>query len=807
MLKLSAILKRSFYFFFLISFISVTTTVAQELFINEFLASNSTINKDPDFNEFGDWVEIYNAGNNTIELSGYYITDNLNDTTKWVIPDDAYIAPKSFLLFWADGKDTALVDLHTNFKLSKSGEEIGLFNANKVLLDSVVYNSQKTDISFGRKPDGNSNWHFFDEPTPNSSNITEGYLIASPPQFSLSEGFYSDNQVLELSTDSPTAIIHYALNGDEPTESSPIYSSSLQVKSRVGEANVISLIRTNKDQPQWLPDWVPPAGEIFKATVIRARTYEPGKNPSKIITKTYFVDPGIFQRYSTIPVISLVTDNKNLFDDETGIYVPGNSQNGNYFKDWEKPAHIEFFEPGGEPGFAQDVGIKIQGGSSPASPQKGLHVFARNIYSKNRIEYPLFENSKSKANKLTEFKRFIIRAWGSTISAALFNDAFAHRLMEESALDIQAYRPTVVFINGEYWGLHELREANKNSWYYQFHYGINREDPGIDILEHVYWGDLPYANTDEGNALHWNNMKTFLRTHDMSEQENYDYIKTQIDVDNFINYLGHCIYCGKWDWPNNNDASWRPRTPDGKWKWIQYDMETSFGVAAELGSVFAMLGPQFNMIEHVIDGVFIPGFGTYGPHPLLPKLLENDEFKNSFRNWFADHLDLEFTPARAISILDEMAAEIEPYMQEYKHRWPFTTDMNNDWYYHLDLIRNFINVRQDIVKQHLIEQFGSTAVSEETPYRTIPKEYLLFQNYPNPFNQSTLIQFHLPKAGNVSVNIYNISGKNVATLTNKTYAAGRYTLSWDSQNNATGLYYYVLKTQKYKAIKKMLLLK
>jgi hypothetical protein len=83
----------------------------------------------------------------------------------------------------------------------------------------------------------------------------------------------------------------------------------------------------------------------------------------------------------------------------------GDSGSGNYFQDWEKPAHIEFFVPGGELGFSQDVGISIQGGTSPASPQKGLHVIARSEYGKNRIEYPIFENDPSKAKNLTEFKR------------------------------------------------------------------------------------------------------------------------------------------------------------------------------------------------------------------------------------------------------------------------------------------------------------------------------------------------------------------------------------------------------------------
>ncbi len=118
-------------------------------------------------------------------------------------------------------------------------------------------------------------------------------------------------------------------------------------------------------------------------------------------------------------------------------------------------------------------------------------------------------------------------------------------------------------------------------------------------------------------------MMDFIYSHNMTEPENYDYLKTQMDMDNFIAYMGHCIYLGKWDWPNNNDASWRPRTPDGKWRWIQFDMETGFGVGAGLGPEYSGLGPQLNMFEAAIKGVEIPNFGTYGPHPILARIYTN----------------------------------------------------------------------------------------------------------------------------------------------------------------------------------------
>ncbi|NIA30211.1 MAG: hypothetical protein GWP06_09905 [Actinobacteria bacterium] len=691
---------------FFIIFFFLSNTRAQDIYINEFLASNSSINQDPDFNEYSDWLELFNAGEQDATLDGFYLTDDLDDSTKWRIPNGTTIQAGGFLLIWADKNDSSLNALHTNFNLKKSGEQIGLFAPDGSVIDSLSYDGQTTDISYGRKPDGSAEWFFFEQPTPGETNGGELFSKAEPPQFSISGGFYSKSQMLEISTANPAAVIHYTLDCSDPTATSPAYTGQIPLTSRSGDANYFSEIRTTADPEPWLPDWVPPAGEVFKATVVRARAFQDGKTPSDIITQTYFIDPNIASRYPTIAVISLVSDYKNLFDDATGIYVPGNThrsgstRSGNYFQGWEKPAHIEFFESGGEREFSQDVGIKIQGGTSQASAQKGLHVIARSEYGSNRIKYPIFKNTRFKARDIKEYKRFIIRAWGSTINAALFNDAYAQSLMADTDLDINAYRPVVLFIDGEYWGLHELREANKNSWYYQYHYNIDRDNPGFDILEHTDRSGKPYAAVDEGDATHWNAMVQFLQTHDMSLAENYDYIKTQMDVDNFIEYIGHCVYLVKWDWPNNNEASWRPKTPDGKWRWTQYDMETSFGVAAALNPIYKSLGASFNMIRDVIYGTPIIGFGQFGPHPVLDRLLENNEFKNAFAKWFYDNMKTRFSPENMSALLDTMAAEIEPYLPEYRQRWPFVTDMNNDWHYHLNLIKDFAQKRPDYVKQH-----------------------------------------------------------------------------------------------------------
>jgi hypothetical protein len=792
-------------FIFFAIYTSAGFPQSKRVVINEFLATNSSINNDPDFGLYSDWIELYNPGNDKVDLSAWYLTDDLSIPSKWQIPEKTQIAPGEFLIFWADGKNADLIDYHTDFNLSQSGEEIGLFDVDFALIDKIVYEKQTTDISFGRQPDCGENWYFFDRPTPGGTNNSPIHNKTNPPRFSLPAGFYTEDRFLEISTDDPSATVRYTTDGNEPTETSPAYSVPLMVKSRVGEPNVFAEIRTNADPYLWLPDWEPPNGEVFKVTVIRARVFKTGFHPSEIVSKTYFVGANIKKRYPTVPVISLISDYKHLFDDITGIYVPGiyhrtgDSGSGNYFRDWEKPAHIEFFEPGGELGFSQDVGIRIQGGSSPASPQKGLHVIARSEYGSNRIEYPIFANDPSQARHLTEFKRFIIRAWGSLITGSLFNDAYAHRLMAKGEIDIQAYRPAVVFINGEYWGLHALREANKNSWYYQYHYDIDREYPGFDILEHSFRNGRPYPYVDEGDAENWNAMIEFLNTHDMRSSDNYEYIKTQIDIDNFITYLGHCIYVGKWDWPNNNDASWRPRTEDGRWRWIQYDMETGFGVATQLGPEYAMLGPQLNMLKAAVEGIDIPGFGRYGPHPVLEKLYVNDEFKDSFMDWFSEHMDCEFMPDSMNCLLEDMAAEIRPYMREYKDRWPFIGDVDSEWANSLEQIKGYNEIRPVYMRKHLLEQ---NIAGEKTPV-----EYRLYQNFPNPFNSLTIISFSIAARQRVRLSIYNTLGQEIDIPVDEMLSAGHHTLRWNAENRPSGLYMYRLQSDHYSETGKMVLLR
>ena len=166
-----------------ILFFFIQNEASAQVYINEWMSSNSSVISDPDFDNTGDWIELFNDSNDTFNLTSHFLTDNLNSPTKWGFPADTKIAPNDFLLIWADAED---VGLHTNFKLTKEAEEIGLYNSDMLLLDSIIYGQQATNISMGRVTDGAMDLGFFPEPTPGSSNNTTVFsgLTFYQPYFS-----------------------------------------------------------------------------------------------------------------------------------------------------------------------------------------------------------------------------------------------------------------------------------------------------------------------------------------------------------------------------------------------------------------------------------------------------------------------------------------------------------------------------------------------------------------------------------------------------------------------------------------------
>ncbi len=334
-----------------ISFYLFLHSVAAQVKINEFVASNTAGIQDEINDDTGDWIELYNSGNEAIDLSGYSLTDNLSDTLKWVVPDNTIIEANGFLLFWADGIDQAL---HTNFKLTREGEEIGLYSDEGELLDGISYPAQLADVSYGRTTDGADSWSWFTTPTPASSNnASQAYegVVYFQPQLSQRGGFFNAPISLELS--SLGGSIRYSTDGSAPDENDLLYNDPIAIST---------------------------------TTVVRARVFSDNKIPGPVVTHSYFFNEDFETRQ--LPVISLSTDPEFFWDDEIGLYVQ------DFKPDWEHPINIEFFEndESNRAAFNERAGVKVNGENSWELPQKMLGIYFRNRYGAGKLDYPVFHD-------------------------------------------------------------------------------------------------------------------------------------------------------------------------------------------------------------------------------------------------------------------------------------------------------------------------------------------------------------------------------------------------------------------------------
>lgn len=714
------------------------------LFINEVMSSNGDVIQDED-GDYSDWIEIYYTGNRRINLQGYYLSDNPNKLTKWSFPK-VILEPGEHLLVWTSGKNKIGKngEIHTNFSINSGGEPIYLVSANgRKVLDTIEAIAIPRNRSYGRVIDGGEEWEFFDMPTPGTSNTgVEGYATAlQPPTFSHNGGFYQKNIILELDTEEGTRI-YYTLDGSEPTEESLLYDGPIEIKKEIVSHHQAPQMITQARVPQppisFIPtasnelyeewgyrrySWYPPKGDFMKGTVVRAKAFKEGALPSQTVTHTYFIDEDIHQRFD-LPVISITTDIGNLFDYEKGIYILGKffdewrqknpnekvlgNAPANYNQEgieWERPVHIEFYEADGTLGFSQEAGMRIHGGFTRAWAQKTLRLYAKRDYDKESyFNYKIFpgEKKSSKNGTLQQFKRLLLRNSGNDWTYTMFRDGLIQELVKDFNIDTQAYRPAVVYINGEYWGIHNIRERY-DRFYFETNYDLDGNNVAIiDIRE---LEDLAEEGSED--VEHYLHMINFLKEQDIRQKKNYEYVKTLMDIENFIDYQIAGIYIANTDWLQNNLQFWRFKTEkyqqdapygqDGRWRWMLFD--TDYGFDLDNNGMY-----QHNTLEWATTD---KGKDRNAPEYtfLLRTLLENEEFRNQFINRFADVMNTSFNPQNVTNKIDGMQGALEHEMQYNIQRWVNFGSME-EWYENIDVMRNFAKERPRYIKQHIMKHFG-----------------------------------------------------------------------------------------------------
>ncbi|HRH70056.1 MAG TPA: CotH kinase family protein [Flavobacteriales bacterium] len=634
----------------------VSPSIFGQIRINEILAVNNTVVHDPDFGGFSDLLELHNGGDQPVDLSGFALSEDPTDPNGWVLPA-LTLAPGEYLVIWADDLDkrpgdTAFVPFrnitatmtasHAGFRLSGDGQYIGLFDPEGNVVDEITYGVQTSDVSYGISGNDTSQWLYFGEPTPGGMNSVYGSAMMETPGepiFSLAEGFYPGPQTLQLTASEPDAVIRYTYDGSTPTANSPVFTTGLPVN--------LSL-------------------------AIKARIYVEGKMPGKVVTKTYFINEN-----DQFPILSISANSSELYDFNFGILQ-------NAIKDREVPATIEYYEAGtGEPAFRAGVGIRVFGTSIYNLPQRPLSVRFREEYGTEYLSYPLFGDKP-----IPRYSSFLLRNGGNDHNTAFFRDGLGVTLVKgKMDIDHQDYKPCLVFINGAYSGIYELRER-LDERYIASNHEINADN--LDYLE-----DSLQAVAGDQHAFV--ELMEFVDNNDLSDPANYAYVVAAVDVNEFLNYIILRAFIG-YRIGDLNNRYWRDRDATGvqKWRWIASDLEHAFG---QLGG------------DPVQENTISKLAGLSGPLPewstlLFNRLLQNTEFRDDFIQRSAAYLNTVYAPATTVAVVDSLEDLFQPRMARHIGRWN-TPPSVPIWHANIDLIRSFLQERPGYYRQHLTELFGT----------------------------------------------------------------------------------------------------
>jgi len=580
----------------ILSLLPLHSVVSQTypLRINEFLANNVNGLTDED-GDHSDWIEIYNLSSQAVELSGWSLTDEKNLPEKWVFPD-VQIEKFSYLLIYASGKNrkTPGKNLHTNFKLSGSGDYLALVNPAGITVTGFdpFYPPQPADISFGYYSGSYLN---LPVPTPGSVNQYTAGSYPPPPVFSKAHGFYNASFNLEITSPDQGIEIYYTTDGSKPTKLKGVkYTSPLKidkttiiraisVKGTTESQKVATVtylftedILHQPDNPSGYPStWGPYTGITGTATA------DYGMDPELVASPE--LETRLKNALLSLPTISLVTDRGYLFSKSTspdtgGIYIytgpPLTNTTNGLGWGWERPASFEYFDSSDSVSFQVDCALQLHGGHSrrpEKSPKHSFRLEFKEKYGPSRLKFPLFGN-----NAASDFDAIVLRAG--------FNNTWVHHTESERAMaqyvqDIWAKDTqremgyssshsiyTHLYINGLYWGIYcpsEKMDADFMAAY------LGGDASDYDVVK-------DYGEVASGYILAWTRLM-MLANGGLADNASYQRIQgnfpdgtrdgrsePMVDVVNLADYMIINFYNGNSDWDHHNWVAARSRINPGK---------------------------------------------------------------------------------------------------------------------------------------------------------------------------------------------------------------------------------------------------
>lgn len=577
----------------------------------------------------------------------------------------------------------------------------------------------------------------------------------SSPEISISSGFYTEDFTVSITHPDSEVTLLYTLDGSSPKmenlsgnewEFKRVYpanpgdtygamlkdtawtyqfGSPIAIQNRSAEMDRYSNISTSVVQNQdFYNNYGFFVNKSYKSTVLRAVAYKNGAY-SEVVTRNYFVD--VSGNHYTVPVVCLSVEPEDLFGFEEGFYVPGK-----VFDEWridnpqeplgiwtpgnfrvsgaesEKTINFSYFVENEEV-INQTSGLRLHGHGNRAYVNRSLRLYARNDYGDNKFRYNFFENLET-----DKFKRLILRNSGSDTEWTMFRDVFVHDVSRKLNVTLQEYQPTVLMINGEYFGIYNLRERIDRKYFKQ-NFGV--EENELDFIKRL--------EVKDGDDLAFNGLLDYVNNHDLSIQEEFDTVVKWVDDVNFSDYNIAGIFMGNIDWPDNNNNKWRKRVlydttapygQDGRWRWLITDFDFSLGEGG-------ILSPNTEGVNYNHLGrVTIPSGSNFDNYTILIRgMLKNEGFKNYFINRFCDIMNSSYKPNFLMSRLNHIAALYEPEMEEFTHRWnpqsypgliTFPVPAKPAWEDLVGDMATFIDQRPYWIKQHIAARFAAGEVKE-----------------------------------------------------------------------------------------------
>lgn len=630
------------------------------VYISEVMTANSAahiVNE-----QSPDWAEITNATGSSINLQNYSLSNKPTATARYIFPD-VTVESGSSVLVYLTGVEYPLGDayksLSASFKGSSQGEMLYLFDPQRNCVDKVSVPALSTDVSYGRDA-GRTGLFYYAQSTPGEANSTSQYLgLCQEPSFSEASGVKSGDVNVTLSAPEG-ATIYYTTDSSTPTTSSSTYTGPLN---------------------------------ISKNTVVRAIAVREGYLSSSTATSTFITD-----KTHTTRVVSLVTDDKYLFSDSTGMYANGpgyqeafphgsSGRGANFWMDWEYPVHVEVWDKDGTQLVEQDGSFKLNGQYSRALDQKSFSVYARSEYGdSNRFNASLFSN-----REYTDYKSFVLRSTAQDYNRARMRDAMTTSLMLGQDVMYQETEVCVLYLNGEYWGHYNMRER-VNKWSVAQWEGVTDEDL-IDNIDLLKGNGNNAARTLNGSNTEYRELIDFCKNNSLKSAENLKYVTDRVDVQNYFDYQIAEIF-----WANSDNGNIKYyKVPGGKWKWILYDMDWAMNNSQNMPV-------SWNTFNHVFDPKGT-GVGDGFETTLSTSLLANDDMEELFLERLSYYMKNVYTKDNMTAAIEKLHSAMEPEMAAHYTRWPDHGSVES-WNRQVDRLRTWVDQRPQYVIAGAKEFFG-----------------------------------------------------------------------------------------------------